>query len=226
MSAISIVNEGADIVMTVSDVSEGKYYAAIGFLPFLSGRMVDGAEVILKKLGDAGILARFDNSAIDALAEAVKKTDFDEQFEILEEQLTVAQRLALVDGGILRTASDRTGLKRALQTAGQDATGLSEAAAKGLYGHVNAHHDFLWDERKWFIVHGIDVNKAEYGRWVAATKPGAAAPVGKRLHQSWSLEFKQRWVTFIADEPAAGYTKQQVIDFMMQLRNDFPSGGL
>jgi Ca2+-binding RTX toxin-like protein len=226
LSGISIVNEGADIVMTVSDVSEGRYYAAIGFLPFISGRLVDGAEVIIKRLDDAGIIARFDNNAIDALSEAVKKTNFDEQFSILQENLSVAQRLALVDGGILRAASDRTGLKRALQAAGQDATGLSENAAKALYGHVNAHHDFLWDERKWFIAHGIDVNKAEYGRWVAATKPGTAPAVGKRLHQSWSLDFKQRWVNFIADEPAAGYTKQQVIDFMMQLRSDFPSGGL
>ncbi|MFN7292021.1 MAG: HNH endonuclease, partial [bacterium] len=52
LGVLSVTNEGSDIVLTVSELSEGNYYAAIGLLPLVS---VGGIKIV-DELGNAKYL--------------------------------------------------------------------------------------------------------------------------------------------------------------------------
>lgn len=48
VSGIGVVSEGADIVITVHELSQGNVYAAVGFLPFVPATVVNGTKVTVK----------------------------------------------------------------------------------------------------------------------------------------------------------------------------------
>ena len=87
--------------------------------------------------------------------------------------------------------------------------------------------------REWFLAHGIEVNDPQFLRWVEGTprrtykwfRKGDKNP-NWRYHQSWCHEYSRRFKEFIDNEPASGYTKQQVIDFKNGLVGDYPDVGL
>ena len=96
---MSIVNEGADWVITAGEIADGNHWAAIGFLPFLSWKMIDGGEAIIRNA--AGVtLRRFDKPAVEAIAAAARKT-IPEQYDLLKDVLTVSERIELYSAGWL-----------------------------------------------------------------------------------------------------------------------------
>lgn len=99
-------------------------------------------------------------------------------------------------------------------TAPTNRGGLRTAMGNPPRGLANsqAHHDLPWDFRDWFAREGrgLNVNDPAFGRWVSGSPPGG--------HQAWSDAFNREWRSFINRNPDA--TRAQVIDFMLQLRND------
>jgi hypothetical protein len=81
------------------------------------------------------------------------------------------------------------------------------------------HHDFPWQQKKWFADHGIDVNDAAYGRWVK-----------KEEHRSWhgwrGGEFNAWWRAVQDAENDLGggrlFTKQEIIQKLIECRQKFP----
>lgn len=116
LNAISIVNEGVDLVMTLSDVYEGNYSAAIGLLPFIPGRVAAGGKVLIKKL-DGTVVGRFEKAVVEAICEAAKKATFAEQFAVLGTKLSVKQRLNLVKGGLLKVPNSRPNMRKIMEDA-------------------------------------------------------------------------------------------------------------
>ncbi|MBK9258906.1 MAG: DUF4150 domain-containing protein [Polyangiaceae bacterium] len=74
-----------------------------------------------------------------------------------------------------------------------------------------AHHDLPVKYQEEFVEHGIDINKAENGRWVEGTPPGR--------HQNWSKEFNDEWQKFF-DEPNIPKNKETILEKMNDMRND------
>jgi hypothetical protein len=115
LSGISIVNEGFDFVMTVNEVAGGNYTAAIGFLPFISHSMVEGAAIIIRTAAGAEVL-RIGKQAADVLRQAADIAEPAARYAHIEEHLTFAQRLELVKGRFLYFK--RTDYKQRLIDAG------------------------------------------------------------------------------------------------------------
>ncbi len=76
----------------------------------------------------------------------------------------------------------------------------------------NAHHDLPWKYKDWFAGpnRGLNVNDAQFGRWVEGRPPGG--------HQKWTSVFETEWQQFISRNRNAN--ANDVIDFMNNLRND------
>ena len=74
---LSIVNDGADITITVNELSAGNYLAALGFLPIVSSTMFKGGRVLIKG-GDETIDATLDiQRGLDKLAEEGVESAYD-----------------------------------------------------------------------------------------------------------------------------------------------------
>ncbi|MFN8444528.1 MAG: hypothetical protein U0175_27335, partial [Caldilineaceae bacterium] len=80
-----------------------------------------------------------------------------------------------------------------------------------------AHHNFPWKFRDWFAGagRGLNVNDAQFGRWVEGTPPGP--------HQQWTSAYEDAWAEWIGNNPNA--SRQDVMDFLGQLLSSgrFPS---
>jgi hypothetical protein len=84
-----------------------------------------------------------------------------------------------------------------------------------------AHHDFPWVQKERFAKHGIDVNDPAYGRWIKNEE-----------HRSWhgwrGGEFNAWWRAVeesereIIDQGGEAYTKQQIIQKLVECRQQFP----
>jgi hypothetical protein len=155
LSGISIVNEGADWVITIHDLSEGNYYAAIGLLPLLPA-----------SVGKTGVVLKHGQQTMRISAEAVrgvKSLPVGELIELLESTRKLSRNM--VKAGIDRPAGTAAhhivpaGLKK-FRSAGKARSILSrfgisvENAANGVYLPSNfddavkaAYHGTLHSKR-------------------------------------------------------------------------------
>ncbi len=95
LSGISIVNEGADWVLTFHELSEGNYYAAIAFLPLIPAAV-----------GNASVVLKHGKQTIHVSAEAIRKIKalpVDELIELLESTRNLARNME--KAGITRPAN-------------------------------------------------------------------------------------------------------------------------
>jgi hypothetical protein len=101
--------------------------------------------------------------------------------------------------------TNRAGLRQAM---GQPPPGMR---------NPQGHHNFPWKLRDWFAAprRGINVNAADYGRWVEGTPPGP--------HQVWHAEYSAAWNTFA--ESYSNADRWQVLAFLKYLLSTgkFPS---
>ena len=88
----------------------------------------------------------------------------------------------------------------------------AESAPAGMT-NPQVHHDLPQKHRRWFESKGIDIDDPAYTRWVQGGNP----------HQRWTRAFNDEWDRFIATHKNA--TKEQIVAFMNELRNDprFPA---
>jgi len=76
-----------------------------------------------------------------------------------------------------------------------------------------AHHDLPVAFQEDFAKYGIDINKAQYGRWVEHRLAGR-----KDLHANWSGDFNKEWMKFFKEtEPI---TRKKILEKMNELRAD------
>lgn len=164
------------------------------------------SSLLVKAKSTGRLLGEFDDEAVDALTVALKKTEWVDQFAILESKLSVKQRLDLVKAGLIKARRTRPDLKKIMEAAGIPAPSTLQ--------NPEVHHNLPFKFVEWFAAHGItDIHQARYMRWVEGTKPG--------LHQVWTPEFNRRWQAFIdaenITEVGNGYTQQQIFNLMDQL---------
>ncbi len=95
LSGISIANEGADWVITINELSEGNYYAAIGFLPFLPASVAKTGVVL--KHGKQAL--RISGKALQAL----KAVPVDLLIKLLQSTRKLARNME--KAGIIRPAN-------------------------------------------------------------------------------------------------------------------------
>jgi A nuclease family of the HNH/ENDO VII superfamily with conserved AHH len=94
LSGISVASEGADWVVTIHDLSEGNYYAAIGLLPLLPA-----------SVGKTGVILKHGRQSLRISAEAargVRGLSVTELIELLESTRKLARNMA--KSGIERPA--------------------------------------------------------------------------------------------------------------------------
>jgi hypothetical protein len=195
LAGIGIVNEGADWVVTVSEIADGHYEAAVGFLPAIPASVFrNGGKFLLKNTAGQVVL-EMTESMVAAFRRAETAQGLAAKWtELAPLNLSLNAREFLVESGFLPVATDRLALRRAMPS-----------PPAGLV-NPQAHHNLPWTFREWFAMHGLDVNLPQYGRWVDGTPPGR--------HQNWTPAFQAQWQAFISAEPVSCYTQQQILDFM------------
>jgi hypothetical protein len=85
---------------------------------------------------------------------------------------------------------------------------------------AQAHHDFVWAQRKWFARHGIDVNDPAFGRWVAENDHIL-------WHKKMEPTFDKFWEDYIELERlniangGGAFTVQELLDKLAEARQTY-----
>ena len=113
LAGITILNEGADWVMTLYELSEGNWQAAIGFLPYIpAAALIGGKKVIVRD--PLGREIHFTAAQIEALSIAARiaPTDLAGRYAIIEPlNLPIPARIALVEADFLKAPTKRGELR-------------------------------------------------------------------------------------------------------------------
>ena len=183
ISGISIINEGLDWALIVSDVAEGQYASLAAALPLIPVAAVRTGGKMIFRTPQGKILGEITNrDQLDAIYWASKKRAYADKVKILEDAGVSDDMIdMLVRGGEIQYSKAHKVLKSRMIKAGNKKPGRN----------YQAHHDLPWEFREWFAAHKIDVNDAQYGRWVHIDD-----------HKKWHNEepkFNDIWEDFIYD---------------------------
>jgi hypothetical protein len=91
--------------------------------------------------------------------------------------------------------------------------GISKEGIK----NPQAHHDLPITFQDKFNQVGLDIDAAEYGRWVEGAETGAKN-VG--THQNWSSALNKEWEKFFSDP--RNHNKEKILNFMEDMRKKYP----
>ncbi|MDB5357073.1 MAG: hypothetical protein JWN24_3526 [Phycisphaerales bacterium] len=224
LSGIAMSNIGGVVAVTVYDAGSGDYAAAaIDLIPLVAPLLLKSAkDFILLKVG--GEELQFNRALVQAMLDAeASGATLAQRMAIIEQRvggyqnLSLKMRKALVESDVLRGAVPTN----------RGALADNLGAAPGSLKVPQAHHDLPWTFKDWFAAHGIDVNEAQYGRWVEGTPPGGD-PANWRFHQGWTPQFQKDWAEFMEIERTSGivYSRQQILNKMADMRVAYPSGGI
>ncbi|MDY7109740.1 MAG: hypothetical protein SYC29_13980 [Planctomycetota bacterium] len=193
LSGICVANEGFDWVFTFSELTEGQWAAAVGFLPFATAALPAAGRVVLKSGDD--VLATFDGPALDAIRAAFKKRKFRDRWDALGDLgLTIQQRRILVRQGLLKPPGNYDALRKVM---GPKPPGFT---------NPQVHHNLPWKHRDRFAEVGLDASDVQFGRWVEGTPPGS--------HQDWSWDYNEAWKQFFDANPE--FTREQVLQKLQE----------
>ncbi|HWE95558.1 MAG TPA: PKD domain-containing protein, partial [Tepidisphaeraceae bacterium] len=227
LSGIVMANVGGTIAITLYDAGSGDYAAAaIDLIPLVAPFLLKGAkDFILLKVG--GEQLRFDRTLVQAMldVEAAGGT-LAQRMAVLEQRVGGYQNLPLK----MREALVQSDVLRGAVPTNRNLLAENLGAPPARFTNPQAHHDLPWTFKDWFAAHGIDVNQAQYGRWVEGTPPGGD-PANWRFHQGWTPRFNSDWSAFIEAETAADragrlYTQAEILDKMASMRSAYPVGGI
>ncbi len=212
LSGIAIVNEGANIAISLNEVSEGNYLAIAGVIPFIPATIFSkGGKLLLKKSSGQVLETIHSAEALAALKQVYREKDLRVMGNILDQEQFREAIRKVVSGanGAIKAPVNRNGLRdRMLQLRSKP------------FPTAQAHHDFVWAEREWFAGHGIDVNDPAFGRWVSEADH-------KLWHERMSPKFNEFWDEFIKREKAitAGgglpFSVQEVLDKLAEARSRY-----
>lgn len=207
LNGLRIANQGADLAITINDLLEGHWSAAIGIAPYIP----KGATLYIKN-ASGQIFASFGENLLAKLKpirgllsgrklSAVERIDAMENIRglLATGEMTVAEVQTLINAGKIPIFTEETCRRNLRQLLGPKPANLVKA---------EAHHDlpcFLQDR---FLEYGLDINNPQFGRWVEGTPPG--------LHQVWTSKFNDEWRAFFA----GNVTTESIITKMNELRVD------
>ncbi len=210
ISGIGLLNEGADWVLVISDVSEGHYTSLVALLPLLPRAVIaNGGRYVIRNTSGVVQETIATVGKFDAIPALYRESNLRVMGITMEaEQFGLFLRKALASsGGPIPVPKTHGNLRKAMKAAGPVPT---------LY-KVQAHHDLPWALRKWFAEHGVDVNNPAFGRWVADSDHDL-------WHKRMIPKFNDFWKAWIANERnlPAPYTFQQIMDKLAEARAIYP----
>ncbi|MGB0370736.1 MAG: hypothetical protein ACPGN3_05245, partial [Opitutales bacterium] len=210
LAGLSLVNEGTDWVVTINELAQGEYTAAIGFIPFIPA----GARFVIQR-ADGTVVQSFSSEVVDQIRNALRvlgkdrarsRLDrMDALSDLLDQNIITRGHLeAFYDSGLIKVSEGRS---RAL---------LRELLSPKPSGMRNprAHHDLPLEFEREFISAGLDPNN--YGRWV----PNA-------LHREWHRGagggfFNDEWEEFLFNGGVSMQrSKAEILDFLDYMRNTY-----
>jgi hypothetical protein len=220
MAGLSMVNEGANIVITLDELRQGHWGAAIGIIPFLPAAMtkikfVNLAGTPLKEFGQSEAFAvRNAMRIVNAGAAEQRALRVRALGKLYDEGKLTAEQLrstatTMYDKGILKIPKARNydQLEKALPPKPK---GMREA---------RRHHDLpvAKEFEIEFIAAGLEPN--DYGRWI----PDA-------VHKKWSTgkgfgrggPYGAEWRKFLFDASGAskGKTKEEILNYLKELTGE------
>ena len=205
LSVLSIASEGADLAVTLNDLSERQYAAAIGLLPFVP----EGARLLWKR-ADGTIIHTFTKQVGDRIAVILGKNTRIERLDLLREAIQAGD----VTPQMMQHFIEGVGIPR--YTPGYNRKLLREqlGTPPPRFKYPQAHHDLPVEKGllDFFLSRGLDPNKKEYGRWVEGTRKGTTGQ-----HQVWSSRFNQEWTVWVSRNADA--TAEDIIEQMNRMRS-------
>jgi hypothetical protein len=195
LEGLAMISIGADLVLTLDDLSKGNYYAAVNvvsFVPSSASQVVIKAPVAM----GGGVLASMSRPVVDIVQRANGIRTFrgrlthlrNHELELADDQIQVLVRSdflkppAKKDAWILRSRMHEVGRPNP-----------PHAAPQG--GKWQLHHELPNELREDFAEWLFDVNDPSYGKWVVHIK-GRNSP---STHLNWSREWTREWREFLLD---------------------------
>lgn len=114
----------------------------------------------------------------------------------------------LKNPNVIPVPSGREGLGKALIKAGK-------AKPKGT--DIVAHHDATWTNKEWFAARGVNVNKAQYGRWVQGGKDSAHGREVYVFEGAWDYLKREKNL----DNLPLDEVKEKIDEAILELQEDF-----
>jgi hypothetical protein len=82
-----------------------------------------------------------------------------------------------------------------------------------------AHHDLPEVFQDDFNRVGLDIDEAQYGRWVEGAEKGIK---NEGKHQNWSYDFNKEWKEFLNPKDGTVRSKEEILKFMEEIRKRYP----
>lgn len=227
----SIVNEPADFVISVHEVSKGDYAAAVGFLPFVPAGALSQGKKVLIQTTNATPLMHIGNQSINLIKSvmnpASNMTPQQAVTTLIQAGQPVNQRITNIQSGLypplpkLTKSSRRTSvLRQTLSDAGFPMpTHLKEGFHKP---HV--HHVLPFEHWSWFMAHGINVNDVEFLRWMRRSEH---TNIHSLRRSPAGIQYNEWWRTVMNDEPrvildrGTEYTADEIRQFLRNAQTEF-----
>jgi hypothetical protein len=218
LAGIGILSEPFDWVMVVNDLSEGHMEAVAGLLPFIPSSALKTKRLLFKNAGDE-IVGTFTQSGLEA-AQAFRRTDDLRVMGVKMEQHQFddfIRKVLTSQPGPIPVPTNRNLLReRMLQLSTAPSWGVRKAG-KRWPSIAEAHHDFPFNQARWFADHGIDVNNPAFGRWVSHNDHNL-------WHNKATPKFNEFWDEFILRENdfrienGRPYSTQEILDELARAR--------
>ena len=222
VSGLTIVNQGAYLAVVINDVMEDGPKAAIPHLiPFAAGGL---AIVVVDRFGtpvgnftaeSASVLKRLFIRWGGGIASARARVELLKDVEKLVREGKLAPNL--LDGWIKSGHLPIVGNNDCYKVLAEGLGAAIDPRTGAAMVKARAHHDMPVAFQQKFLKFGIDINNADYGRWVPYDG----------YHKEWHRppppggKLNELWANFWKTEPTTGYTYQQVIDKFVEIRGAF-----
>jgi hypothetical protein len=182
-------------------------------LPFVPTAAIQAGAKPLRIMNKTGSLLGelSDPLHIEAIARASRKRAFADKIVILEAAGVSDEMIAiLAKGDELLASKSRANLKAR----------MLKAAETPPPPGFEAHHDLPWEFRQRFAEAKLDVNEADFGRWVH--------PDDHKLWHYDEPKFNDFWEDFFYGGPVNGFrpeitrTKDEVLQKLEEARTQYP----
>ena len=165
----SVVNEPLDFVITVHEVSQGNYAAAVGFLPSIpSQALSQGKRVLLQSTSGSQLmhLSHEGVTLVQAVMSPASNLTLPQTASQLKQAgLSVSQRITNIKLGQFPSLPKLTKKNKRTTILRQSLTVSGFPMPDKLFEgrHVlQIHHTLPFEHWDWFMAHGINVNDLQY----------------------------------------------------------------
>ncbi|RNC80984.1 MAG: hypothetical protein ED559_04055 [Phycisphaera sp.] len=178
----SIVNEPTDWVITVSELADGNWGAAIGFLPAVPAVAYQAGKSVKIVMPNGGVFRVANHQAAASIAAVMNgpnpMTVAQAAAALKAGGMNVQQRVSAIQSGrykwllpVKRKNSETYRNALVAHTGNPVPEELGERTLLGLLKrNPEVHHVLPLQHADWFLAHGIDVNEPQYLRWMSRSE--------------------------------------------------------